>query len=46
MMGKVDLLIVNANIYAVDPARPRAEAVAVRDDRIVFVGANAGHDTL
>ena len=33
-----DLLVTGANVITVDPAQPRAEAVAVRDGRIVFVG--------
>lgn len=35
------LVLRNANIYTVDPARPWAEAVAVRDGRIVRVGKEA-----
>ena len=30
----------NANIYTVDPQRPRAEAIAIADGRIVAVGSN------
>lgn len=37
-----DLVVTNAIIYTADSAQPRAEAVAVRGDRIVFVGSNAG----
>jgi predicted amidohydrolase YtcJ len=33
-----DLILVGGNIYTMNPAQPRAEAVAVRGDRIVFVG--------
>lgn len=33
-----DLLIVNAKVWTVDPARTTAEAVAVRDGRIAVVG--------
>ncbi len=36
-----DLIVVNAKIYTVDDAQPRAEALAVRGDRFVAVGANA-----
>jgi hypothetical protein len=36
-----DLILHNANIYTVNPAAPRAEAIAVRGDRIVRVGRNA-----
>lgn len=45
------LLIRNAHVYTVDPARPWAEVVAVEDGRIVWVGddvdaeAQAGVDT-
>jgi predicted amidohydrolase YtcJ len=38
-----DLLLVNANVRTMDPARPRATAVAVAGGRIVGVG-NAGYD--
>lgn len=37
-----DLVVHNARIYTVDAAQPRAEAVAVREGRFVFVGDNAG----
>jgi predicted amidohydrolase YtcJ len=33
-----DLLIRDARVYTLDPARPWAEAIAVRGDRIVHVG--------
>jgi hypothetical protein len=36
-----DLAIVNARVWTVDPARPEAQAVAVRGDRIVAVGTTA-----
>ena len=35
-----DLLLVNGRVYTLDPARPWAEAVAIRGDRIVAVGAD------
>lgn len=35
-----DLVFKNANIYTVNDARPKAEAVAVKGDRIIFVGSN------
>ena len=35
-----DLIIRNARVWTVDPARPEAEAVAVLGDRIVSVGSN------
>lgn len=34
-----DLVVTNAIIYTADSARPRAEAIAVSGDRIVFVGS-------
>jgi predicted amidohydrolase YtcJ len=37
--GAVDLIVTNARIYTVDDARPVAEAMAVRDGRIAFVGS-------
>lgn len=36
-----DLIITHANIWTVDPAHPKAEAVAVLRDRIVAVGSDA-----
>jgi hypothetical protein len=36
----VDLLFSNGNIYTVNDKNPHAEAIAVRKDRIVFVGSN------
>jgi predicted amidohydrolase YtcJ len=37
-----DLIFINGNVYTVNDKQPRAEAIAVREDRIVFVGSNAG----
>jgi predicted amidohydrolase YtcJ len=37
-----DLIVHNAVVHTVADAAPRAEALAVRGDRLVFVGANAG----
>lgn len=37
--GAADLVIVNANVWTVDPAAPRAEAVAISGDRIALVGS-------
>lgn len=39
--GVVDLVFINGNIYTANDRQPHAEAVAVRGDRIVFVGSNA-----
>ena len=36
-----DLIFVNGNIYTVNPEQPRAEAIAVKNGRIVAVGDNA-----
>ena len=36
-----DLVLTNGRIYTVDPARPWAEAIALRADRIAGVGSNA-----
>ena len=41
MPGAADILILHARCFTADPAHPRAEAVAVRGDRIVFVGGDA-----
>jgi predicted amidohydrolase YtcJ len=41
---QADLIITNAKIWTVDPALPRAEAVAVLGDRIVAVGTAADVD--
>jgi predicted amidohydrolase YtcJ len=35
-----DLILYNGNVWTVDPARPRAEAVAVQGSRIQKVGSN------
>src|SRR2546421_12011069 len=37
---QVDLILFNGNIYTVNEKTPHAEAVAVKKDRIVFVGSN------
>lgn len=36
-----DLVFKNGRIYTVNDRQPRAEALAIRGDRIVFVGSNA-----
>jgi predicted amidohydrolase YtcJ len=36
-----DLVFKNGNVYTVDDARPKAEAVAIKGDRILFVGSNS-----
>lgn len=40
-MSTADLIIVNARVLTMDPATPRAEAVAVADGRILAVGNRA-----
>lgn len=37
-----DLVVTNARIYTVDVNRPLAEAMAVRDGRVAFVGSERG----
>ena len=39
--GAPDLVVLNARIYTVDDAQPRAEAFAVRDGRFVAVGRSS-----
>lgn len=36
---QADLILTNARVYTADAARPRAQAIAVRGDRIIFVGS-------
>ncbi len=36
----VDLVLTNGNIYTVNAKQPHAEAVAIKGNQIVFVGAN------
>jgi len=36
----VDLVLTNANIYTVEDKQPKAQAVAAKGDRIIFVGSN------
>jgi predicted amidohydrolase YtcJ len=40
MTVTADLLLVNANVLTMDPARPRARSVAVKDGRVVAVDAD------
>ncbi len=40
MTAPADLAFVNGAVYTVDPARPRAQSVAVRAGRIVAVGSD------
>ncbi len=41
-----DLILVNGNIYTVEEDQPRAEALAVKGDRIMRVGSNEEIETL
>ena len=36
-----DLIVINARVYTIDPALPRAEAFAVKGDRFIAVGSTA-----
>lgn len=38
---KASLIFRNGNVYTVNDRQPRAEAIAVKGDRILFVGSNA-----
>ena len=38
---EADLVVVNANVLTIDAARPRAEALAVKDGRFLAVGSTA-----
>jgi hypothetical protein len=39
--SRADVVLINGQIYTVDNSRPVASALAVRGDRIVFVGSDA-----
>ena len=41
-MTSADIIIINARIYTSDDSNPYAEAVAVKGNRIVYVGSNDG----
>ncbi|HEY3103470.1 MAG TPA: amidohydrolase [Pyrinomonadaceae bacterium] len=41
-IAPADLIFTGGNIYTVNARQPHAEAIAVKGDRIVFVGSNAG----
>jgi predicted amidohydrolase YtcJ len=42
LAAQADLVVLNARIYTADATRPVAEALAVRDGRIAFVGSARG----
>jgi predicted amidohydrolase YtcJ len=37
---KADLVLLDGNVYTVNQKQPRAQAIAVKSDRILFVGSN------
>src|SRR5947207_12985425 len=39
--ASADVVFINGDIYTANEKQPHAEAIAVKDDRIVFVGSNA-----
>ena len=39
-IGKAQVVVQNANILTIDPARPKAQALAIRDGRFLAVGSN------
>ncbi|MDX1939273.1 MAG: amidohydrolase [Saprospiraceae bacterium] len=41
-----DVVFINGNIYTVNTEQPRAEAIAVKDGRILAIGANADIEKL
>lgn len=40
LAAPADVIIVNAAIYTVDPGRPRAASLAIRDGRVLAIGAS------
>lgn len=42
MPQSADIIITNAKVFTSDESNPRAEAIAVKGNRIVYVGTNAG----
>ena len=38
--GPADTVFFNGNIHTVNDAQPQAEAIAIKGDRILFVGSN------
>ncbi len=41
-MPSADVIIMNARVFTSDEANPRTEAVAVKGNRIIYVGTNEG----
>lgn len=46
MAKEADLILCNANVLTLDPKRPRAELVAVKGEKIVWVGTDEGRKEL
>lgn len=44
-MSSADVILMNAKVFTSDESRPYAEAVAVRGNRILYVGTNEGAQT-
>jgi len=45
MSDKADILITNARVFTSDETNPHTEAVAVKGNRIVYVGTNTGAES-
>ena len=41
-VAPADSIFTNGNVYTANDRQPQAQAVAVKGDRIVYVGTNAG----
>ena len=41
--SRADLVLRNGRIYTVDPANPWAEALAIRNGKLTFVGTALSH---
>ena len=46
MSQPADIIIINTKVFTSNESNPRAEAVAVKGNRIVFVGSNEGTEAL
>jgi Predicted metal-dependent hydrolase with the TIM-barrel fold len=40
-----DIVFKNGNVYTANDRSPKAQAIAIKSDRIVYVGSNAGVQT-
>ena len=45
-MPSADVVITNAKVFTSDESNPQAQAVAVKGNRIVYVGTNEGVESL